>query len=164
MNDPDTTALWQVWREAAMRERVDAALRELYDRLDATVRARGPTCWMSGRCCNFDAYGHRLYVTGLEIAWLLNHRGAWDEAGQTMLDAGGCPFQINRLCTVHALRPLGCRVFFCQEGTEAWQQDVYEQFLNELRTLHETHDLPYRYMEWRDGLRSAAATLIRTSP
>lgn len=31
---------------------------------------RGPVCWASGRCsCNFEKFGHRLYVTALETAW-----------------------------------------------------------------------------------------------
>jgi hypothetical protein len=50
---------------------------------------------------------------------------------------------------------MGCRVFFCQEGTQGWQQELYEQFLAELRRMHEDRGLPYRYMEWRAGLREA---------
>ncbi|MEP0844685.1 MAG: hypothetical protein HRF43_18450, partial [Phycisphaerae bacterium] len=33
--------------------------------------ARSPVCWNSGACCNFGAYGHRLYVTTLEVAYYL---------------------------------------------------------------------------------------------
>jgi Fe-S-cluster containining protein len=193
--------LWPAWRHAAERADIDAALRDLYARLDNAVAARGPTCWQSGKCCHFEAYGHRLYVTGLEIAWFLR-QGAGQgpgygdqESGERQPDraatkfalplipdprtpdsasgasaasgvsgasgdsgdSGGCPYQHENLCTVHAIRPLGCRVFFCQEGTQDWQQQLYEQFLNELRDLHDSHGLEYRYMEWRAGLHDAAA-------
>jgi Fe-S-cluster containining protein len=143
--------LWRAWRDAAATELIDRAIAGLYAELDAEVARRGPTCWLSGKCCHFDAYGHRLYVTGLEIAWVLTKT-----APRPAIE-GGCMFQQNKLCTVHAVRPLGCRIFFCQEGTQAWQNELYEAFLARLRTLHETHALPYRYMEWRAGLAAALA-------
>jgi hypothetical protein len=54
---------------------------------------------------------------------------------------------------------MGCRIFFCQRGTEAWQHALYEEFLGGLRQLHERQSLPYQYMEWRMGLREAIAHL-----
>jgi Fe-S-cluster containining protein len=156
----EEAVLWHSWRDAAGDPMIDAAIRGLYADLDAAVRARGPTCWVSGRCCHFDAFGHRLYVTGLEIAWVVKQVGALSSPSPPPPDtdgggAGGCRFQKDKLCTIHAVRPLGCRVFFCQEGTQTWQQNVYEQFLARLRVLHDHHGLPYRYMEWRVGLAAA---------
>ena len=69
--DEEDLAAWSAWREAAALPEVRGAIRSLYEELDAAVAARGPTCWVSGECCKFDAYGHRLYVTGLEIAVFL---------------------------------------------------------------------------------------------
>ena len=40
----------------------------VYDAVQAEIDARRPLCDMSGRCCNFEAYGHRLYVTTIELA------------------------------------------------------------------------------------------------
>ena len=54
-------------------------------------------------------------------------------------------------------RPLGCRVFFCQQGTEDWQHELYERFLARLKALHEQYDVAYRYLEWRAALAEAAA-------
>ena len=70
-----------------------------------------------------------------------------------------CAFQVNGMCGIHTIRPLGCRIFFCQEGTQDWQQDVYEQFQQRIRRLHDEHELPYRYMEWRAGLIEAAGAI-----
>ena len=157
MND-ETDDSWQVWREASSLPVIDQAIVKLYDDLDVAVRARGPVCWASGRCCNFNAYGHLLYVTGLEIAWFL---GKVDESKRedgwvSRLDVKApCAFQVNSLCTTHATRPLGCRIYFCQRGTEEWQHEVYETFQKRLRALHDAHALPYRYMEWRAGLMEA---------
>lgn len=169
--EPDDRTLWRLWRQAAVKPELDGAIVALYDQLDAAIRARGPTCWTSGKCCNFDAYGHRLYVTGLEIAWVL-----WRTQGTTPQHepkhadnrslpiltpspprplTPSCPYQLDKLCSIHAHRPMGCRVFFCQSGTEEWQRELYETFLARLRALHETHGVPYRYMEWRAGLIAA---------
>ena len=63
--------------------------------------------------------------------------------------AASCPYQVDGACSVHTVRPMGCRVFFCQAGQEAWQRDLYERMLGELRRLHERFALPYRYAEWR---------------
>jgi Fe-S-cluster containining protein len=162
---------WRTWYEAARRPAVDAALGDLYRRLADEIEQRGPTCWISGRCCNFDDYGHRLYVTGLEAAWMWRYLD--DAARQRLVDAddpangSGCPFQIDRLCRVHALRPLGCRIFFCDPGARDWQNPVYERLLNALRQLHEQHDLAYRYLEWRQALaavRSQLADGVKPAP
>ncbi|MEX0774855.1 MAG: hypothetical protein WD042_03970 [Phycisphaeraceae bacterium] len=262
--DPDNLDLWRQWRDAVATPAIDAAIGALYADLDSAVQARGPTCWSSGKCCHFDAYGHRLYVTGLEIAWVLRQvesvaekteaspagalslrlyarspaaclpgmaeagipqgrrpetvsslgRKPQDKPAPIVLSPGGtahrtacaappglkssgdapisgltprathcdeppalrkaptdsapvagadspdgCVFQVDRLCGIHAMRPMGCRIFFCQEGTQAWQQELYETFLTRLRGLHDEHGLPYRYMEWRAGLAEACGPL-----
>lgn len=161
--------LWSAWRRAAATLAVDGALRGLYAELDAAVAAKGPTCWASGRCCKFDDFGHRLYVTGLEVAWFLEQirsapldaPGAEPSGGIRLPQAaehpGACPYQIDGLCSTHAVRPLGCRIFFCQRGTDVWQQDLYESFLERLRALHVHHGLEYRYLDWIAGLAQEAA-------
>jgi Fe-S-cluster containining protein len=145
--------LWSQWFAAAREPAIDAGLRRVYDQLADAIRQRAPVCWTSGKCCNFQAYGHRLYVTGLEIAWMLPQVAPLPPA--EAWPPGVCPFQVDKLCSVHAVRPLGCRIFFCQRGTEDWQHEWYERLLGELRGLHDEHGLEYRYMEWLAGLREA---------
>ena len=148
----DTPALWRQWSDAAADPALDAELRAIYDGITEEVARRSPTCWISGRCCKFDTYGHRLYVTGLEIAWLLQRLPP--ESRQRLADADlpavdACPFQVKKMCSVRDLRPLGCRLFYCDPTAESWSHEVYEQFLAQLRELHNRRALPYRYMEWR---------------
>ena len=141
-------------------------MRDLYRRLDEAVQSRGPTCWVSGRCCKFEGFGHLLYVTGLEIAWVVRQTlprlADIPSSVDTALPlADGCVYQVGGLCSVHAVRPLGCRIFFCQAGTQDWQQTLYEDFLAELRRLHDRLGVEYRYMEWRAGLRAVNAVAMR---
>ena len=155
--------LWRLWSIAAQRPEIDDALRRFYRMLDAHVASLSPRCDLSGRCCKFDTFGHRLYVTGLEIAWLLIQLDS--DRTRPLLNAhhaaaDGCPFQAGKLCSVHALRPLGCRVFFCDPAAQSWQSGAYEQCLADLRSLHDRDRIPYRYMEWRAGLDEALSSGI----
>jgi Fe-S-cluster containining protein len=69
-------------------------------------------------------------------------------------NGAGCPFQIFGLCGVHPIRPLGCRIFFCDPQTTRWQQEQYECFHARLKRLHDELAVPYLYMEWRSALRA----------
>src|SRR5262249_20557183 len=42
---------------------------------------------------------------------------------------GGCPYQVASLCSVHAVKPLACRVYFCDQTAQQWQQDLLERLL-----------------------------------
>jgi Fe-S-cluster containining protein len=111
---------------------------------------------MSGRCCRFEEYGHRLFVTTAELAAFtrgLGERGpAAPNSGRW--DGTGCPFQSNKMCGVHAIRPFGCRMFFCDATSTEWQNETYEVFHARLKRLHEDLGVPYFYVEWRQALRA----------
>src|ERR1700676_3104923 len=53
---------------ASARAQVHEAVGRVYAELEAEIAKRRPLCVLSGRCCQFDEYGHRLYVTTLELA------------------------------------------------------------------------------------------------
>src|SRR5688500_9413909 len=95
--------------QAANRPEIRAAVARVYADLQREIDARKPLCTASGRCCRFDEFGHRLYVTTIELAAFV--AGLTD--GPTQANPGGCPFQLGGLCSVHTIRPFGCRVFFC---------------------------------------------------
>lgn len=187
--------IWRLWRDAAGGREVSERLRGLLDAVDADVAGTGFACQQSGRCCKFESFGHRLFMTGLEVAWFrsrvgappgVRHESGGDEGGGEVEGGGGggsagaceasvgvgaastalpviepkrdgCPYQVDGSCGVHRDRPFACRVFFCQEGSDAWQGERYEAFQDEMKRLHEELGLPYRYMEWRRGLADAAA-------
>lgn len=149
---------------------VAEALDAVYAKTASEIARRGPACWASGRCCNFERTGHRLYVTGVETAYAIVRAeaaglGAEDgrardacaavvslEQIDTARARGGCPFQRGNLCGIHTVKPLGCRVYFCDRSAQQWQQDLSERMLSELRALHDEHQIEYRYGEWREML------------
>lgn len=140
--------LRQAVLDASRRADVLAAVGQVYTDLQAAIAARRPACQRSGRCCRFDEYGHRLYVTTMELAAFVAqlHGPGQDRDGR------GCPFQVGPLCGAHAIRPLGCRAFYCDASAVPWQADVYEQFHARLKKLHQAMGVAYFYVEWRRAL------------
>lgn len=161
------------WLSAASDERIAARLEAVYLMLSEQIEARGPACWASGRCCNFDKTGHRLYVTGLEAAYTVSRIASPERAVNDRpvfaplptLDAavraaetrGDCPFLDLNLCGVHRIKPLGCRVYFCDRSAETWQEELSERGLRMIRSIHDEFGLSYRYGEWRAMLRLFAS-------
>ena len=157
MMDAVEDELGQIVRAAAGRADVLEAVRGLYADVQREVDARRPVCEMSGRCCRFDEYAHRLYVTTIELAAFVH---ALDQARALPAegwDGTGCPFQASKLCGVHPFRPFGCRMYFCDATSTEWQNQAYERFHRELKGLHDTLGVPYAYVEWRQALRAIGA-------
>lgn len=144
---------------------VAALLREA----DADIAARRPVCRSSGRCCKFEQYGHSLFVTQAELihfdhtiksnlqrsTFTLQHSVSLPQFFAQPKQEG-CPYQIDGLCTARDARPLGCRIYFCDENAQHWQNSVYEKYHTRLAALHAAFGIPYQYMEWR----AALATLV----
>lgn len=162
---PDELA--QHWLQSVAIEGVAGAMEALYAEASSAIAQRGPVCWASGRCCNFEAHGHRLYVTGLEAAYTLARlpeiagtraenfpeRSLRPIALAQARSRGGCPFQLANLCGVHAIKPLGCRVYFCDASAQTWQHELSERLLAQVRAIHDQFAIEYRYGEWRDMLQ-----------
>jgi Fe-S-cluster containining protein len=142
-------ALRRAVQDAATRPEVADAVAAVYDDLAAEVAARRPRCELSGRCCRFEEYGHRLYVTTIELAAFVRAAG---ERKVTQWDGRGCPFQVDKLCGVHGIRPFGCRIFFCDPLSTDWQREAYERFHGRLKRLHDELAVAYFYVEWRQAL------------
>ena len=144
--------------EAAARAEVREAVGGLYAEVQRQVDARRPLCTISGRCCRFEEYGHRLFVTTAELAAFVHglraSQGRPVGAAAPRWDGAGCPFQWGKMCGVHAIRPFGCRMFFCDATSTEWQNEAYEHFHARLKRLHEEMGVPYFYVEWRQALRA----------
>jgi Fe-S-cluster containining protein len=129
-------------------------LRELQSLLESAERdvvALGLICGGCGTCCDFAAAGHRLYASTAEIALLLSV-GSPPEAPELR-----CPYQQKGRCVGRTVRPLGCRMYFCNEDDLAYQA-IYERTHERIGELHQREEIPYRYVEltaalgqWRSG-------------
>jgi len=167
------------WCDLATHPEVERFFVEARLRIAEVVRGQRPICLASGACCHFDRFGHRMYVSGLEAAFVVARIDAARRARAAnplrVLDVdaargrGDCPYLIMRsgdpsgsaFCGEHEERPLGCRIFYCDRGADGrgdeWQSALYEEMHREVIALHEAVDAPYRYLEWREALAAVAA-------
>jgi Fe-S-cluster containining protein len=154
------------WRRSAAHQEVAAFFTSARMRIADVVRAKRPLCLASGACCRFEEYGHRMYLSGLEAAFVVARidtaRAARAANPLRILEVrdararGDCPYLRDGLCGEHEERPLGCRIFFCDKGADGrgaeWQSELYESMHRETIALHERLGVPYRYLEWREAL------------
>ncbi len=130
-------------RRAASRSDVITAMTAFYARADALIADQPGTCWNKSECCHFGQFGHRLYVTALEVCYYLAHVSNLDPAAED-----SCPHAVGGRCQVRPFRPLGCRIFYCDPKAAGWQGPATEALLDELKALHQRLDVPYFYVDW----------------
>lgn len=100
-------------------------------------------CDACGRCCDFDAYDHRLFVTGLELAYL---SASLDVESLQPMPKSRCPYNIDGKCTVYEYRFAGCRIFCCRADAD-FQSSLSEAVLKKLKILCKEFEIPYRYAD-----------------
>ncbi|HDS85523.1 MAG TPA: hypothetical protein ENN97_10060 [Phycisphaerales bacterium] len=123
----------------------------LYRRLDEAVAAcdQAAPCRACGNCCDFEAFGHRLYITTPELLYFAHHVG---RPLKPMTD-GVCPYRIDGRCSIYPRRFVGCRIFQCG-GSAAAQSDLTEATLKQLKHLCRQFRVPYYYMDLKTALNS----------
>ena len=123
----------------------------IYDWIGARMRqepVRAGQCKACGACCDFPAYGHRLFVTPPEMTYLAAMLGTPELKSMT---TGRCPYQQGPVCTVHEHRFSGCRIFCCS-GDPDFQSELSEGTLRRLKTLCQEFGVPYRYQDLATAL------------
>lgn len=119
---------------------------ELYERLDRRLPGDAVSageCGVCGRCCDFEAYDHRLYVTRPEVLYLAANLPA---GAVGPMSGGRCPFKRGRRCGVYDYRFAGCRIFCCT-GDADYQSRLSEEVLVELKSICTKFGIPYSYTE-----------------
>jgi len=119
---------------------VRAALARLYERVDAALAPVAGACRACGRCCRFDPGGIILFASALEMAHLVASCGTNLHAcaSRCRLDgAWRCPYQDGDLCGARAVRPIGCRTYFCDAAARALGEQVHADALREVRCIAE---------------------------
>jgi len=122
--------------------------------LDQVVRLPG-ACRQCGRCCDFEAYGHRLFVTTPE--WVHFRQMLGDQPIRPM-PSGRCPYNQQGRCDVYTIRFSGCRIFACQMDPQV-QSDLTESALARLKALCVHYAIPYRYVDLGAALNGRLADI-----
>ena len=135
-----------------MNPELKARVLAVYAAADAAVAKAGPKCDASGRCCRFKEYGHTLFLSQIEAEVLLETAPTYTAP----VTAEFCPFQVNNLCTARDPRPLGCRVYFCEETYQETGQEISEKYVRELKTIASDLELPWNYAPLHVHLNNGA--------
>src|SRR6516165_6843623 len=131
---------------------IQLAVLDLYNQVDVDVRAAGPVCVASGRCCRFKEYGHTLFVSNLEADVLLADAPSYEQP----VSADFCPFQKENLCTAREPRPLGCRIYYCDPNYQDTMRALTEKYLGWLKELAGSHGVAWRYAPLHYFLNNSA--------
>lgn len=136
-------------------DRLRALVMQVYADADTEVQAIGPVCQLSGRCCRFEEYGHTLFLSGIEANVLITHAPG---PARPLDDGETCPWQDARgRCTARESRPLGCRVYYCDETYGDSAQGISERAIARLKAISDRAEIPWNYRPLHSQLRDAAA-------
>jgi Fe-S-cluster containining protein len=118
-----------------------AQVKQIYDWLDSNIKPSNNKCDACGKCCNFDSFGHKLFVTTPELLYFSrNVRNLRKMSTQT------CPYLENGKCSARNFRFAGCRIFFCKADKDM-QNRLSEESIEKFKTLCDKFNLPYRYVD-----------------
>jgi Fe-S-cluster containining protein len=126
-------------------------VREIYGQIDEAVGTSpelAGRCLACGKCCSFESYGHRLYVTPPELLYLAHHIGSQNLKPVT---DGLCPYNVQGKCTIYDYRFASCRIFCCNSDRE-FQNQLTESILAQLKKMCRDLVIPYKYMELTTAL------------
>ena len=128
---------------------------EIYNWLDSQISSKlSGECEACGKCCDFKAFDHRLFVTLPELLYLAEKLNV--EKLKSM-SADICPYNVEGKCTVYAYRFSGCRIFNCKADVNI-QSDLSEAVLKKLKGISEKFKIPYRYADLATALNVFNAT------
>lgn len=129
--------------KAAIAKRV----RQVYDLIDSKIAARQGKCDACGKCCDFDSFDHRLYITSPEMIYF-----AANVDGQIRpMDGGVCPYNIEGKCSVHEKRFAGCRIFLCK-GDSEFQGKLSEEAIAKFKSICAEFGVDYYYADLKTAL------------
>ncbi len=100
-------------------------------------------CRACGRCCDFDKFDHRLYITIPEYIYM---KKMASRENIKFMQKDLCPYRINNKCSIHPYRFAGCRIFNCR-GDEKLQGQLSEKVVKKFKKLCNEFDISYQYRD-----------------
>jgi Fe-S-cluster containining protein len=139
-------------RNEEIASRVEAIYKWLDEQIAAHQDAAGK-CEACGKCCDFETFGHRLFVTTPEMIYFAEKIGS---EKLKKITTGKCSYQEgdpstalgtpSRKCTVYDFRFAGCRIFCCK-GDARFQSELTETVIKKFKALCDEFKIPYRYVD-----------------
>jgi Fe-S-cluster containining protein len=121
---------------------------QTYDWLDSIIKSLNNKCDACGKCCHFDSFGHKLFVTTPELLYFKQNI-----KNLKPMPAQICSYLENGRCSVRNYRFAACRIFFCKADKDL-QNSLSEQTVKKFKALCDKFNFPYRYTELMTALNS----------
>jgi Fe-S-cluster containining protein len=139
-------------RDKGIIRRVKAIYKWLDEQIAAHQDAAGK-CEACGKCCDFDKFGHRLFVTTPEVIYFTDKI---ESKNLKQMINSRCSYQAGDKCTVYKYRFAGCRIFCCK-GDARFQSDLTEAVIKKFKTLCDEFKIFYRYVDLPTALKDFTA-------
>jgi Fe-S-cluster containining protein len=137
--------------ECRTNSRLVKKVAEIYKWLDLQIYNNSKltgVCSACGKCCDFENFDHKLFVTLPELMYLAAKLGA---ENIKPIVKGRCPYNIDGKCSVYEHRFSGCRIFFCKGDTD-FQSKLSEKVLKKFKLLCQEFQVYYRYTDLQTAL------------
>lgn len=121
----------------------------VYEWLGSQIKEHADLCGQCegcGKCCDFDNYDHRLFVTAPEVMYFKAKLGI-DKLAE--MAGGVCPYNEGGKCSVYAHRFAVCRAFFCG-GDKDFQGELIEKAIRKFKDVSDRYGIEYRYGDLKD--------------
>ena len=128
--------------ETAKDKEVIRRVEKIYKWLDEQLAAKFD-CDTCGNCCDFESFGHRLYVTPPEMMYFADKLGSKNIRRMT---TSRCCYQVEGKCSVYPHRFAACRIFCCK-GDSDFQNQLAETALKKFKMLCNEFKITYCYVD-----------------
>jgi Fe-S-cluster containining protein len=131
---------------------------EIYNWLDLQISSHSNLagiCDACGRCCDFEKFDHRLFVSTPEIFYLT----ANISGNLKLMTTSRCPYQTDGKCTIYKFRFAGCRIFCCKADKD-FQSSLSESAIKKFKLLCTEFQIPYQYTDLATALSDMASCKI----
>lgn len=139
-------------------ELIDAVTR-VYEWIDLRPVEKSKPCKACGKCCDFDSFDHRLFITGPELIYF---QAGLKGRKLRPMTAGKCPYNVGGKCGAYSHRFAGCRIFSCTGDTDS-QSKITESAVKKFKAICERFDIAYRYIDLSTALNQPEQS-INSSP
>ena len=149
------------------RKQLLSKVAEIYEWIDLQIQESANLagrCSACGKCCDFEGFDHKLFVTPPELIYLAANLGAENISilrsratakDEKPMSNSRCPYNIDGKCGIYEYRFAGCRIFFCN-ADKYFQSTLSESALKKFKSLCAQLSIPYRYSDLATALNNLA--------
>ena len=123
-------------------------VEKIYDWLDSNIKTSNNQCVACGKCCNFESFDHKLFVTTPELLYFSKNVKNFK-----LMLTQSCPYLKDGKCSIQNYRFAGCRIFFCKADKDL-QNNFSEQTIEKFKALCDKFNFPYRYVDLMTALNA----------